>query len=81
MAETSFSMDDWRHHLSEQVSELRDLTQNLLDEGKLDSDTSNGLRNVVDNLIGSSNLVNRVVLEGDHHFTDMSDVSIDQLDE
>lgn len=77
----SFSMNEWRSELSGQVGELRELTQTLLDEGTLDSDTSDALRSVVDSLIGSSNLVNRVVLEGDHHFTNMADVSIEQLDE
>lgn len=78
MAETNFSMNSWRHQLSEQVGDLRDLAQAILDNGELDRDE---LKRIVGDLICSSNHINQVVLEGDHHFSDMSDVLVEHLDD
>ncbi len=73
-----FSMNGWRHNLSDKVKELRDVASTILNDEWFDADE---LRDAVTELICMSNSINCVYIEGDELFSDMSDLEIAHLDE
>ncbi|WP_279454094.1 hypothetical protein [Aeromonas veronii] len=78
MSQIQYNMNGWRHQLSDQVTQLRDIAEAILNDDWFDKDE---FKDVVGELICMSNSVNCVSVPGGSTFSDMSDVEVAHLGE
>ena len=78
MPQIQYNMNGWRHQLSGQVAELRDIAEAILNDDWFDKDE---LKDVVTELICMSNSVNCINIPDDPTFSDMSDVEVAHIGE
>lgn len=71
-----FSMNGFRHHLSNDVKSLRDIVQQMRSDEYFDEEE---LYEAVNQVITHSNVVNCVYSNDDPLFTDMSSVEVEHL--
>ena len=72
------SMNGFRRNLSESVKGLRDIVQNVIDGEHYDNE---GLIDAMNEVICSSNSLNCIFQEGVKDFSDLSNISIELIDE
>lgn len=73
-----FSMNGFRHELSSDVRELRDLVQSIVEDDYWEKED---LISAVNNVITHSNVVNCVSAENDPDFSEMGHVTVDLVGE
>jgi hypothetical protein len=72
-----FSMNGFRHQLSRDIAELRDLVKDAI---KMELHDSEELVDAMNRVITHSNVVNCVYIKDDPDFTDMNEVEIEHLE-
>lgn len=72
-----FSMNGFRHQLSRDIVELRDLVKDAI---KMELHDSEDLVDAMNRVITHSNVVNCVYNKDDPDFTDMNEVEIEHLE-
>ncbi|MBJ7539866.1 hypothetical protein [Marinomonas transparens] len=72
----TFSIDGWRRNLSEDLSELKGLVEEIEKEYLLDDENIEVLKDLVSRLICKSNSFNCVSCKSVEDFSDLSDVEI-----
>lgn len=73
-----FSVNGWRQTLSESLTELRDMAQDIINDDHVDK---KDLENLVNDLICQSNSFNCTSIKGMDTFSDMSNVEVELLGE
>lgn len=72
-----FSMNGFRRQLSNDVSKLSELVEDVLRGDHYDEDD---LVEAMNDVITHSNLINCVYSEGDEHFDDMSELEVEHIE-